>query len=93
VKKRITVRWLPEAWERYQTLTDAQQGQARRLIAALLLSPEAGHFWCRDLENNPLFIASAYDTHVVYRVLYRTTGDRLFVLDVLVFPWEPAENQ
>jgi hypothetical protein len=39
-----------------------------------------------------LFIASAYDTHVVYRLLYRTTGDKLFILDVLVFPWEEQES-
>jgi hypothetical protein len=92
VKPRISVRWLPEAWERYQTLTPEQQGQARRLIAALLLSPTAGRFWHRDLENNALFIASAYDTHVIHRVLYRTTGDKLFILDVLVFPWEEQES-
>jgi hypothetical protein len=92
MKKRMAVRWLPDAWERYQTLTPDQQEQARRLLAALLLSPEVGHFWHRDLAHNPLSIVSAYDTHVVYRVLYRTTGDTLFVLDVLVFPWEPPAS-
>lgn len=88
MKKRITVRWLPEAWDRYQTLAVAQQEQTRRLIAAVMLSPESGRFWHRDLSNNRVFLASAYDTHVVYRVLYRTSGDRLFILDVLVFPWD-----
>jgi hypothetical protein len=90
----MAVRWLPDAWERYQTLAPAQQEQARRLLAALLMSPEAGRFWRRGLDNQPLFVSSAYDTHVIYRVLYRTTGDTLFVLDVLVFPWnDPAETE
>jgi hypothetical protein len=88
----MRVRWLADAQERYQSFPPAQQEQARRLIAALLLSPEAGHFWRRDLDNNALFVVSAADTHVIYRVLYRTTGDILFVLDVLVFAWEPPEE-
>jgi hypothetical protein len=87
----MVVRWLTDAWERYQTFTPAQQEQARRLIAALLVSPEAGHFWRRDLDNNALFVVSASDTHLIYRVLYRTTGDILFVLDVLVWSWNPPE--
>jgi hypothetical protein len=29
---------------------------------------------------------------VIHRVLYRTTGDKLFILDVLVFPWEEQES-
>lgn len=74
-EKAYLLRWLPEAWERYQTLLPAQQEQTRRLIAALLLSPQAGRFWRCDQGNKPLFLVSAYDTPVVDRVLYYPTGD------------------
>ena len=81
------VRWLPEAWDRYQTLTEEQQAQARRLIAALLLSPQAGKFWHTDIAGRPIWFASAVDTHVIYRVLWYQRNTTIYVLDVLVFPY------
>ncbi len=88
----MTVRWLPEAWERYQTLPSAHQEQARRLLPALLLLPPAGHAWYRTLNQQMVSLVTTYDGQAVYRIVYGTWHDRLFVLDVLVFPRNaPAE--
>jgi hypothetical protein len=81
------VRWLPEAWERYALLTADQQAQARRLLGALLLSPQAGRFWHTDRAGRPIWFVSAVDTHVVYRVLWYRRNTTIYVLDVLVFPY------
>lgn len=81
------VRWLDEAWQRYQDLAPEQQAQARRLIAAIQRSPRAGRFWHQDADGAPLWFVSAYDTHVVYRVLFYQRRETIYVLDVLVFPY------
>ena len=89
---KAVVRWLDEAWERYQTLTPAQQAQARRLIVTLQLSPRAGRFWHEDADGFPLWFVSAYDTHIVYRVLFYQRNETIYVLDVLVFPHDTGEG-
>jgi len=89
---KAVVRWLDEAWQRYQTLTPAQQAQARRLIATLQLSPRVGRFWHEDADGLPLWFVSAYDTHIVYRVLFYQRNETIYVLDVLVFPHHTGEE-
>ena len=89
---KAVVRWLDAAWERYQQLTPEQQAQARRLIVALQISPRAGRFWHQDADGHPLWFVSAYDTHVVYRVLFYQRNATIYVLDVLVFPYEADDE-
>jgi hypothetical protein len=86
------VRWLDEAWERYQQLAPDQQAQARRLIVALQLAPRAGRFWHEDADGHPLWFVSAYDTHLVYRVLFYQRNTTIYVLDVLVFPYDTSDT-
>jgi hypothetical protein len=90
---RAIVRWLAEAWERYQMLSESQQAQARQLVAALQLAPRSGRFWHADADGAPIWFVSAYDTHVVYRVLFYQRNETIYVLDVLVFPHDAGEAE
>ena len=74
------------AWSQFQALLPQQQQQARNLIRAIQLgAPGVGRPWNRDLLGRQHWIASAADTHVVYRVAYRRQGDELLISAVLVY--------
>jgi len=92
---KLPVRITDVAWAQFQALTPAQQQQTRNLIRALQLgAPGVGRPWNRDLRNRLHWIASAYDTHVVYRVAYRRQGDELLITAVLVYetPSDPLNR-
>lgn len=80
------------AWAQYQALTPAQQ-QARNLIRTIQLGGAGvGRPWNHDLRRRLHWIASAADTHVIYRVAYRRQGDALLITAVLIYPTPPDPN-
>lgn len=90
---KLPVRMTEFAWSQFQALLPVQQQQARNLIRAIQLgAPGVSRPWDRDLRNRLHWIASAYDTHVVYRVAYRRQGDELLITAVLVYETPPNPN-
>ena len=45
-----------------------------------------------DADGFPLWFVAAYDTHIVYRVLFYQRNETIYVLDVLVFPNDTGEG-
>ena len=68
------------------------RGQLHRLIQAVSLSPRAGIFFRRDLQNRVLYLVSAADVHLVYSIVYRIGEDQIFVVDIEVAEWTPGEG-
>jgi hypothetical protein len=89
----MNVRISPYAWGQLQALTAHQQAQARRLLSAIVLANgTVGRPWNRDLKGRQQWIASALDTHVIFRVVFHQSGDTLYITAVLVFPTPPDPN-
>lgn len=81
------------ALAQFAALTDAQQAQARRLVRAITLADTlVGRPWNRTPAGRQQWIASAYDTHIVYRISFRRTENTLYVTGVLVFQTPPDPN-
>jgi len=90
---KLPVRISDFAWGQYQALSPAQQQQARNLMRAIQLGASGvGRPWNRDLRNRLHWIASAYDTHVIYRIAYQRQGDELLITAVLVYETPPDPN-
>jgi hypothetical protein len=90
---KLPVRITDLAWAQFQALAPQQQHQARNLIRAVQLgAPGVGRPWNRDLRNRLHWIASAYDTHVIYRVVYHRRGDELLISAILVYETPPDPN-
>ena len=89
----MKVRISPYAWGQLEALSADQQAQARRLLAAIVLANgTVGRPWNRDLKGRQQWIVSALDTHVIFRVAFRQSGDTLYITSVLVFPTPPDPN-
>lgn len=86
----MRLRYSDEACETLQALPDAQRGQARRLIRAIMQAGvPIGRRWLADARGRQLWVASALDTCVIHRVVYEREGDMTYVVQVLVFPTPP----
>lgn len=89
----MKVRISPYAWSQLQALTSAQQDQARRLMASFVLAGgTVGRPWNYDLRGRRQWIVSALDTHMIFRVAFRRSGDILYITSILVFPTPPDPN-
>lgn len=89
----MKVRYTEVAWSRLRALSPDQQAQAKRLIRTIMLADtHIGRPWNRDLNDRLHWIASALDSHVVYRIAFRRVENALYVTNVLVFPTPPDPN-
>ncbi len=89
MNKPIRVFWEPQARVSWATLNDVQRDQARLLLAAIRIAPTVGAFVRYDLRGRTLRIASAWDTHLVYTIVYRTHEDQIFVVELFAQEWTP----
>lgn len=63
----------------FASLTPAQQEQARRLVRAIVLADtHVGRPWNTTPAGRRQWIASAYDTHLVYRIAFRQVEQILY---------------
>lgn len=92
MSKSIRFIWEPQARATWTMLDEGQRGQVRRLLAALRIAPTVGAFVRHDLRNRALRIVSAWDTHLVYTMVYRAHEDQIFVVDVFVQEWVPKHT-
>ena len=68
-------------------MTPAQRVQFFCLVEALRLSPRAGVFYARDLQNRTLYQVSAADVHVIYTIVYRVWSDYIFIVAIEIAEW------
>ena len=73
------------AWEQFQILSTEQQTQARRLIRAVQMAPSAGRPWNIDIKGRRQWVASAADTHVIYRLTYQHRQGVTLITGILVY--------
>lgn len=89
----MVVKFSRYASAQFVSLTDAQRDQARRLVRAIILAEtHVGRPWNRDNQNRLHWIASALDTHLIYRIAFRRIENTLYVTAVLTFPIPPDPN-
>lgn len=89
----MRLRYSEAAWVALQTISAAQQGQARHLIRVILLAGvPVGRPWVRDLQGRQLWIASALDTHVIHRVVFARDEQTIYIVQILTFPTPPDPN-
>jgi hypothetical protein len=89
---RRPIRWTDHSAAAVNALSSAQRAQAARLLEAIAMAPTAGAPYQRTRAGWLLRIASAYDTHVVYTIVYELIGAAILVVDVQVFPWTPKHS-
>ena len=92
MSKAIRFFWEAQARAAWATLNSGQRDQVRRLLAAIRIAPTAGASVRYDLRGRALRIASAWDTHLVYTMVYRAHEDHIFVVDVFVQEWTPKHT-
>ena len=92
MSKAIRFFWEPQARAAWATLHAGQRDQVRRLLAAIRIAPSVGAFVRYDLRGRPLRIASAWDTHLVYTLVYHAHEDQVFVVDVFIQEWTPKHT-
>jgi hypothetical protein len=91
--KRLPIRWTDHSAALVNALTAAQRTQAARLLEAIAIAPTAGAPYQRTRRGWLLRIASAYDTHVVYTIVYELIGAAILVVDIQVFDWTPKHTE
>jgi len=89
---RRPIRWTDHSAAAVNALPAAQRAQAARLLEAITMARTAGALYQRTRAGWLLRIASAYDTHVVYAIVYELVGTAILVVDVQVFPWTPKHT-
>jgi hypothetical protein len=73
-------------------MTPAQRAQFLRLAEALRLSPRAGVFYAKDLQNRTLYQVSAADVHLIYTIVYRVRSDYVFIVAIEIAEWTPQHT-
>ena len=73
-------------------MTSAQRAQFFRLVDALRLSPRAGVFYAKDLQNRTLYQVSAADIHLIYTIVYRVWSDYVFIVAIDIAEWSPQHT-
>jgi hypothetical protein len=92
MSKPVRFFWESQARTVWTSLPPSQRDQVRRLLAALRVAPMVGALVRFDMRGRPLRIASAWDTHLVYTLVYRAQEDQVFVVDVFVQEWTPKHT-
>lgn len=92
MSKPVRFFWEPQARAAWMALSEDQRTQLRRLLAVLRIAPAVGVLVRFDLRGRPLRIASAWDTHLVYTLVYRAHEDHVFVVDVFIQEWTPKHT-
>jgi hypothetical protein len=92
MSKSIRFLWGSQARAAWATLREGQRDQVRRLLAAIRIAPTLGAFVRYDLPGRALRIASAWDTHLIYTLAYRTHEDQVFIVDLFVQEWTPKHT-
>ncbi len=89
----MKIRFTDEAWDVFTTIDSTHQDQARRLLRAIVLGGgRIGRPWNHDQKGRLHWVVSAVDTHLVYRMVFRRSGDTLYITDILIFPTPPDPN-
>lgn len=91
--KKLPIRWTDHSAAVINALGATQRAQAARLLEAIAIAPTAGAPYQRTGRGWLLRIASAYDTHVVYTIVYEMIGAAILVVDVQVFDWTPKHTE
>ena len=91
--KKLPMRWTDHSAAAIKVLGAAQRAQAARLLEAISIAPTAGAPYQRTRQGWLLRIASAYDTHLVYTIVYEMVGAAILVVDVQVFDWTPRHTE
>jgi hypothetical protein len=91
--KKLPIRWTEHSAAVVNALPAAQRAQAERLLQAIAIAPTAGAPYQRTRRGWLLRIASAFDTHVVYTIVYELIGAAILVVDVQVFDWMPRHTE
>jgi len=90
---KLPIRWTDHSAAVVEGLPAAQRAQAARLLEAIAIAPSAGARYRHTPRGWLLRIASAYDTHVVYTIVYEMIGAAVLVVDVQVFDWTPKHTE
>lgn len=90
--KKPPIRWTDHSAAVVNALPAPQRAQAERLLTAIAIAPTAGAPYQRTRQGWLLRIASAYDTHVIYTIVYEMIGAALLVVDIQVFAWTPRHT-
>lgn len=91
--KKLPIRWTDHSAALVKALPAAQRAQAERLLEAIAIAATAGAPYQRTRRGWLLRIASAYDTHLIYTIVYEMIGAAILIVDVQVFEWTPRHAE